>query len=90
MEIELINCPDCGVGPGMPHEKFCDIEMCSVCGGQRLQCEGSLKCMRHDRRFARWTGIWPGEAESYYLHEDLNEFWSSGHSKFFFIKPTSS
>lgn len=55
----LKTCHDCGAKPGEIHQDGCDIERCSVCGGQRLQCE----CKHHEKEFARWTGIWPGEAE---------------------------
>ncbi len=76
--IELKNCPDCGAKPGEPHalEGGCDVEPCSVCGGQRLGCEGDPDCATHDPYFARWTGIWPGEAECYALgliYKDTSE-----------------
>jgi hypothetical protein len=83
MLVGLRTCPDCGVKPGTPHQDRCDVEQCSWCGGQRLQCD----CEGHDKAFARWTGIWPGKAEANELEIDLNEFHRAGYAKVFFVKP---
>jgi len=56
----LPNCHDCGAKPGETHMPGCDTERCSVCGGQKIGCH----CEGHDPYFARWTGLWPGEAEA--------------------------
>ena len=77
------DCHDCGALPGNPHKGGCDVERCSIWGRQRLQCEHE----GHDPLFARWTGIWPGEAEAKYLGHDLNEFHDLGLYKIFFVKP---
>jgi hypothetical protein len=82
--IKLHNCPDCGVKPGEVHEVGCDVERCSVCGGQRLGDDG---CKGHDKQFARWTGIWPGKAEADYLGINLNGLYEEGYFAYFFVKP---
>jgi hypothetical protein len=82
-ETGLKNCHDCGVKPGEVHLPNCDVERCSMCGLQRLCCE----CEGHDPAFARWTGIWPGLAESELLGIDLNEFDRRGLHQVFFVKP---
>jgi hypothetical protein len=80
---KLRNCPDCAVKPGQIHKQSCDVERCSVCGGQRLMayCEG------HDQAFARWTGFWPGTLEAKELKLDLNEFYEQEYEQIFFVKP---
>jgi len=80
---KLKDCHDCGVKPGQPHLEGCDTERCSVCGGQRLQCD----CAKHDSLFARWTGIWPGKAEAEYLGISLNDLCQKGYDDIFFVKP---
>lgn len=78
----LENCHDCGAFPGGVHSDGCDVERCSVCSGQRIQCD----CPGHDKGFARWTGIWPGKAEADFLREDLNTF-DARYARIFFVKP---
>lgn len=80
---KLVNCYDCGAKPGEAHQDGCDVERCSVCGGQRLGCD----CKGHDKAFAHWTGIWPGKAEADYLGVDLNAFYTERYYVFFFVKP---
>jgi len=78
----LVVCPDCLVRPGQRHSDNCDIERCSVCGGQKIGCD----CDGHDKDFAKWTGIWPGQIEADYLEIDLNQFYTDSYAKIFFIK----
>lgn len=80
---QLQKCHDCDAEPGEVHKDNCDVERCSICGGQRLQCV----CEGHDKKFARWTGLWPGLAESEALGTDLNGFYASGYEQIFFVKP---
>jgi hypothetical protein len=77
------NCPDCDVAPGQCHQDGCDVEFCSVCGNQRLQCS----CANHDPQFARWSGWWPGLLEADALGIDLNEFHEQRYAEKLFIKP---
>lgn len=54
-------CPDCGVAPGQPHLKGCDVARCKLCGFQEIQCDhfddGQIVPM------TLWTGEWPGTVE---------------------------
>ena len=43
-------------------------------------------CEGHDKDFAKWTGIWPGDAESRFLDIDLNQFHMLGYPGIFFVK----
>jgi hypothetical protein len=78
------DCHDCGAKPGQEHDGGCDVERCSVCGGQAIQCG----CDGHDPAFARWTGFWPGFLEATALGIDLNTLYSSGVYKLLFVKPS--
>lgn len=79
--LKLKPCHDCKAIAGMRHQPGCDVERCSVCGGQRIQCN----CRQHDPGFARWTGLWPGEAEAMALGLNLNDM--AAFRQVFFVKP---
>lgn len=79
-------CPDCAVEPGQCHVNGCDVERCSVCGSQKLSCD----CEGHDKRFARWSGFWPGELESKALGIDLNQFYMLQLNICLFIRPNTN
>lgn len=83
-KIKLDDCPDCGVKAGKEHDINCDVQRCSDCGAQYLQCDENCD---HDSSFARWTGFWPGSLEADKLGIDLNEFYRQGLNKKIFIKP---
>ncbi len=52
-------CPACKKPIREPHVEGCDIERCTRCKGQRLQCE----CADHDPVAAAWDGAFPGVRE---------------------------
>lgn len=52
------NCPDCEAAIADSHRPGCDVELCTVCFGQRLLCD----CQGHDPGSAAWEGEWPGAA----------------------------
>ena len=80
---DLRTCIHCDVNLGEKHISGCSIERCSVCGGSRIDC----KCVGHDRAFAKWTGLNPGEAEAKYLGLFLKDIEGPVFRKAFFIKP---
>ena len=53
------SCPDCGTGIGQSQAKECVIELCTVCGRQRIACE----CSGHDPIKSAWTGDGPDFAK---------------------------
>ena len=88
----LPQCPFCHVNPGQPHQIGCRIERCSVCGEKRYRCCEDKPSSRldthpeHDRAFARWTGIIPGDLETNYMSMSEEEF-EPKFGRIFFVKP---
>ena len=79
---DLPNCHDCGAKPGEQHSRGCDVQRCSVCGGQRMCCS----CEGHDPEFAKWKGTFPGTVEAKFFGMDLNSFYCSELYSLFYIK----
>jgi hypothetical protein len=79
-------CRDCGAAPGQVHMLHCCMERCSVCGGQRLQCESKKACKDHDRAFARWPGMPPEVLYAEALGVSPDQF-LDGDYRVFFVKP---
>jgi hypothetical protein len=67
-------CPDCGVAVGEPHINECDIERCTICGGQRVTCD----CEDHDPLISAWSGEWPTDAAVNTCTERLKALAKSG------------
>lgn len=81
---DLKDCPGCKVKAGQPHVEGCDIERCSACSAQRIDyCHEA----EHDPLFARWTGIWPHDAEAHWVGVDLNQFIIQGFHTVIAVKP---
>lgn len=57
-----MNCPDCGVTPGVCHEDGCDVARCVWTGLQRLACQAFSEG-NDDCGYDSWSGRWPGELE---------------------------
>ncbi|KAA0888065.1 hypothetical protein [Oryzomonas rubra] len=53
-ELEIRDCPDCGVEPGAVHRAGCDIARCPECGRQKISCGHSSSV------HAVWDGEYPG------------------------------
>ena len=54
-ESSPMRCPDCGTAVGYPHKHGCDVERCSECFRQRIQCN----CEGHVPLISAWTGFFP-------------------------------
>jgi hypothetical protein len=65
----------------------CDMERCSVCGRQRLQCEAMSECRDHDRAFARWLGQSTAEIFSAAMGISIDEYLEMDGDDIFCTKP---
>lgn len=60
---ELGPCPDCGVDIGEEHVPGCDVQICGVCGCQRLMCDCPEPSFVMVDGYLIWDGEWPGLKE---------------------------
>ncbi len=57
---ETLRCHDCRALPGAEHAGGCDVQLCTVCGLQRISCP----CGGSPHGWGQvWSGRWPGDAE---------------------------
>lgn len=51
-------CPDCNCANGLPHIVGCDIERCTICGGQRLSCQCDHVDTAGEKSHDPWRARW--------------------------------
>jgi len=58
MVDERQQCGDCGVLEGQIHKDFCDMERCSICGGQLISCDCDPDAKLKNRvPFIQWPNL---------------------------------